>query len=71
MILFIVPLTLALGWGLAIGVTLTIIFFPPLIAIADDLRALPKKSFKNVFLFFLSLFKNKKKKDKLTFFIKR
>ncbi len=48
---FIVPLALALGWGLAIGVCLTVTFFPPLIAIVDDLRFYSKTFFKKIFYF--------------------
>ena len=35
---FIVPIALALGWGLFLGSILTLIFFPCFIRILDDLR---------------------------------
>ncbi len=36
---FVVPIALALGWGLAIGATLTAIIFPAAVAILDDVES--------------------------------
>ena len=35
---FVVPLALALGWGLAFGSVMTMIFFPAFVRITDDIR---------------------------------
>ncbi|MEZ4872482.1 MAG: efflux RND transporter permease subunit [Bdellovibrionales bacterium] len=40
---FVIPLALALGWGLAFGSVLTSLFIPPFISITDDLKELPNK----------------------------
>ena len=37
---FIVPIALALGWGLAFGAILTLVFFPSFVRILDDIRSL-------------------------------
>lgn len=37
---FIIPIALALGWGLAIGSVLTTVFFPSFLRILDDIRNL-------------------------------
>ncbi|MBC87032.1 MAG: hypothetical protein CL677_07610 [Bdellovibrionaceae bacterium] len=38
---FVIPLALALGWGLAFGSILTALFIPPFIAITDDMKKIP------------------------------
>ncbi|MCB0385296.1 MAG: efflux RND transporter permease subunit, partial [Bdellovibrionales bacterium] len=40
---FIVPIALSLGWGLAFGAILTLIFFPSFVRILDDIRTLTHK----------------------------
>lgn len=40
---FVIPIALALGWGLAFGSTMTGLFFPAFIRILDDVEALIKK----------------------------
>lgn len=44
---FIVPIAIALGWGLALGTILVTIFFPALIHIMDDLESKIKRRFSN------------------------
>jgi len=42
---FVVPIALALGWGLAFGSMLTTVVLPPALAVVDDISSLFKKSF--------------------------
>ena len=46
---FIVPIALALGWGLAFGSILTTIVFPPFLAINDDMRRAAGRLFGRLF----------------------
>ena len=34
---FVIPIAIALGWGLALGAVLTAVFFPAFLAVSDDL----------------------------------
>ncbi len=43
---FVVPIAMALGWGLAFGSVLTVFFFPAILSILDDFVALVSKKFK-------------------------
>ena len=36
---FVIPIAIALGWGLALGAVLTAVFFPAFLAVSDDLSA--------------------------------
>lgn len=46
---FVVPIALALGWGLAFGSLMTVLFFPSFICIVDDIRAVGFKLKRSVF----------------------
>lgn len=41
---FVIPIAIALGWGLALGSVLTAVFFPAFLGICDDLQGLMKRS---------------------------
>lgn len=43
---FIIPIALALGWGLAFGAVLTLIFFPSFVRVLDDVQGLTNKILK-------------------------
>jgi len=47
---FVVPIALALGWGMAFGAILTVIVFPACLAASDDLAQLIRKTFLAEFL---------------------
>jgi len=42
---FVVPIAIALGWGLALGAVLTAVFFPAFLAILDDFEGWMKKKY--------------------------
>lgn len=46
---FVVPIAIALGWGLALGAVLTAVFFPAFLAVSDDLSAFFKRKTKSAF----------------------
>ena len=40
---FVVPIALALGWGLCFGSILTLVIFPPIVVVIEDITGIPKK----------------------------
>jgi multidrug efflux pump subunit AcrB len=40
---FVIPIAIALGWGLAVGAVLTAVFFPAFLGIADDLSSTARR----------------------------
>ena len=40
---FVVPIALALGWGMAFGSILTLGLFPPIVVVIEDIISIPKK----------------------------
>lgn len=43
---FVVPIALALGWGVLVGAMLTLVILPAILAVTDDLRILSRKLLK-------------------------